>query len=76
MNIDLNTKLTDLLKAYPFLKDEAVKIDKRLNIINSPIGKMMIKNMTIADAEKKANVPANEIIAKIKEVIQKHNQNS
>ena len=48
MEITRTTKLADILAAYPWLPDELVKIDGRFKIIKTPIGKMMIKNATIA----------------------------
>ena len=45
MEINSNTKLTDILKEYPWLPDELVKLDGRLGVLKTPVGKMMIKNM-------------------------------
>ncbi len=50
MEINAQTKLTDILDKYPWLPDELAKLDGRFKIIKTPVGKMMIKNATIADA--------------------------
>lgn len=53
MEINRNTKLNDILIKYPWLPDELIKLDSRFKIIKTPIGKMMLKNATIADAVQK-----------------------
>ena len=71
--ITSNTKLTDILKEYPWLPDELVKLDGRLGVLKTPVGKMMIKNMNIADVSKKVNFPENDVINQLKKMITEHN---
>ncbi len=66
---DKNTKLTEILKKYPWLPDELVKIDGRFSVVNSPIGKMLIKNATIADLCKKAGISSEDALKKLDELI-------
>ncbi len=42
MEINAQTKLTDILDKYPWLPDELAKLDGRFKIIKTPVGKMMI----------------------------------
>ena len=56
MEINSSTRLEDILKEYPWLPDELIKLDSRLKIIKTPIGKMMIKNATVSDAVKKTGL--------------------
>lgn len=72
MVITKDTKLTDILKEYPWLIDEAVKIDDGFKVLKTPIGKMMLKNATIAELSGKAGVSDEEIIDKINELIEAH----
>ena len=72
MEFNSNTKLTDILKEYPWLPDELEKLDGRFKIIKTPVGKMMIKNMTISDMSKKINFPENDIINQLKQMIADH----
>ena len=69
MEINADTKLKDLLAAYPWLPEEAVKIDERLKIVNSPIAKLFIRRATVSELAKKAGLPAEAVLAKIEEVI-------
>ena len=55
MTISKNTKLAELMKAFPWLMDEAVKLDPKFKILNNPIGKAFIKNSTIEDLAEKAH---------------------
>ncbi|MBR1481852.1 MAG: hypothetical protein IJ598_02660 [Ruminococcus sp.] len=72
MDINSNTKLSDILAAYPWLPDELVKIDGRFKIIKTPIGKMMIKNATVKDAVAKIGLPEETILQQLRQMIQAH----
>lgn len=72
MNIDRNTKLKDLMEAYPWLIEEAIKIEPKLKILNNPIGKVFLKKATVADLSEKSGLSVEEITDKIREFIDKH----
>ncbi|MBR4359846.1 MAG: hypothetical protein IKP32_04445 [Clostridia bacterium] len=72
MEIRENTRLADLLAAYPWLPEAAVKIDDRLKIVNTPLGRMLIKKYTIADISKRTGYAAEDIIREIQKVIDEH----
>ena len=72
MEITNDTKLKELIKAYPWLIDEAVKEDERLKVLRTPLGKMMIGKADINEAAKRSGYPAEKIIEKIREAIRKH----
>lgn len=73
MKITGETKLKDILKEYPWLLDEAVKIDDRFKILQNPIGKMFIQNATISGLSEKSGLSTDELISKIEELIASHN---
>jgi len=56
MTISKNTKLSELMNAFPWLMDEAVKLDPKFKVLNNPIGKAFIKNSTIEDLAGKAGL--------------------
>ena len=72
MEINGNTKLTDILAAYPWLPDELTKMDGRFKIIKTPVGKMMIKNATVADAVRKTGLQEDVLVAELKKLIDAH----
>ena len=74
MNYNDQTKLTDILAAYPWLPEELIKLDSRFKIVNTPVGKMMIKKATVADLSEKAGIPTEELLIRLQEMVDKHNK--
>ncbi|MBQ1716449.1 MAG: hypothetical protein II025_00965 [Ruminococcus sp.] len=72
MEINRNTKLNDILIKYPWLPDELIKLDSRFKIIKTPIGKMMLKNATIADAVQKTGLQEDVLVTELKKIIASH----
>lgn len=72
MEINRNTKLTDILAEYPWLPDELIKIDGRFKVIKTPLGKIMLRNATIADAVEKTGLQEDVIISELKKMIESH----
>ena len=61
MNITKDSKLSDLLAQYPWLKEELPKINEKFKMLNTPFGKIMLGKATIAEMSKKSGMDANEI---------------
>ena len=57
---------------YPWLPDELIKLDRRFKIIKTPIGKMMLKNATIADAVQKTGLQEDVLVTELKKIIASH----
>ena len=74
MDINRDTLLKDILNEYPWLVEEAVKIDERLSVIKTPLGKMLLKKARISDLADKAGFSSEEVIAKIEEMISEHRE--
>lgn len=72
MNYDNNSKLTDIIAQYPWLPDELIKIDSRFKIVKTPVGKIMIKNATVADLSEKSGIPTEDLLKKLQEMIEEH----
>ena len=72
MNLSKDTKLKDLLAAYPWLIDEAVKIDGRFRALRSPLGRLLIARADIAEASRRTGVDADTIIEEIENMIRNH----
>ena len=70
--ITVETRLSDLLAEYPWLKEEMVKVNEKFRMLNSPIGKIMMGKATIAEMSKRSGMEAEAIIAKIQELIKNH----
>ena len=74
MNLTKDTKLKDILAAYPWLIDEAVKIDGRFKALRSPLGRLLIAKADIAEAGRRTGIDADTIIEKIEEMIRNHQE--
>ena len=72
MELNANTRLKDILDAYPWLPDALIQIDGRFKIINNPIGKMLIRTATVGDACKKAGYSADAALEELKKLIAAH----
>ena len=69
MNITRETKLAELLREYPWLREEIVKVNEKFSMLNSPLGKVMEKKATIAEMSKKSGMDADVLIEKLAELI-------
>ena len=66
------TKLMDLLKEYPFLKDELPKKNNKFKMLNTPMAKVLLRNADIIKISKRSGISIDEIISMIKEIIENH----
>ena len=66
--INGNTRLEDIIREYPGLPDKLAKLDPRLKIVKTPIGRAFIRKHTVSDAAKKAGVDEETVILKIREL--------
>lgn len=72
MNINGKTKVTDIMAQYPWLLDELIKVNSKFKMANTPIGRMMLKNATVADVSKKSGVDQDTILRELKKYIEAH----
>ena len=72
MEITKETKLSDLLGQYPWLKEELSKVNDKFKMLNTPMGKIMMGKATISEMSKKSGMDVDAIIAKICELIEAH----
>ena len=57
MEITRETRLSDLINQYSWLKDELPKINEKFKMLNTPMGKIMMGKATIAEMSKKSSMP-------------------
>ena len=72
MDINKETKLSDIIAQYPWLREEMVKVNEKFKMLNSPIGKIMMGKATIAEMSKRSGMEAESIIDKLEELIKNH----
>ena len=69
MTINKDTKLDELIARFPWLKEEAIKLDDRAKVVNTPVGKVLLKKYTIEDVSKRTGAPVNEILKRIETLV-------
>lgn len=74
MELNEKTKLADLLKDYPWLLEEAVKIDERFKMLNNPLMKTLVQNVTVADIAAKGNLNVKDVVDEIQRMIENHTE--
>ena len=67
--IDGNTYLKDLIKVYPKLKEDMVKISENFKLLQTPLAAVMLPTVTLKKASERGEVELNTLIEKIKEII-------
>ncbi len=72
MNINKDTKLSDLLTAYPWLKAELSTVNEKFRMLNTPMGKVMLRKATIVEMSKRSGMNEAELIEKLMELIKSH----
>lgn len=73
-NLTKDTKLSDLLVRFPWLKEEIVKVNEKFKMLNSPLGKIMLGKVTITEMSKRSGMETDLIINKLQELIQQHHE--
>lgn len=72
MNITKETKLSEILERHPWLRQELPKINEKYKMINTPLGRMMVKKATIADVSKRSGTDEQVLIGKLTKMIDAH----
>ena len=67
--ITAETRLSDLIAQYPWLKEEMVKVNEKFKMLSSPVGKLMMGKATIAEMSKRSGMDDDTIISRINELI-------
>ena len=69
ITVNENTKLKDILAAYPWLPEELIRRDARFKKINSPLIRGLIQRFTVADAAKYAGYDAELLLNEFHKLI-------
>lgn len=70
MELNQDTKLKDIVSAYPSLKTRLAEINPKFSLLNSPIGKVMIGKVTISDMSQRSGMDMNSLIDGIRKLIE------
>ena len=70
MELNRDTKLKDIVSAYPSLKTRLAEINPKFSLLNSPSGKVMIGKVTISDMSQRSGMDMNSLIDGIRKLIE------
>ena len=70
MELNRDTKLKDIVSAYPSLKTRLAEINPKFSLLNLPIGKVMIGKVTISDMSQKSGMDINSLIDGIRKLME------
>ena len=70
MELNRDTKLKDIVSAYPSLKTRLAEINPKFSLLNSPIGKVMIGKVTISDMSQRSGMDMNSLLDGIRKLIE------
>ena len=71
MKLNKDTKLKDILAAYPQLKDILPEVDKRFKRLETPLGRLFLKRATLYDLSRKSGVSTEKLIVELKKLVEK-----
>lgn len=73
-NLELrgSTKLSDLLVTYPWLKEELPLVNKKFKLLNSPLGKIMVKEATVSEMGKRSGMSKQALLEALTSLIASH----
>ncbi|PVZ12825.1 PAS domain-containing protein [Porphyromonas loveana] len=67
-----DTRLQDLLKFYPQLREELPNINSAFKMLNSPLARIIIPKATVAMMSERSGIPLDDILSKLKELVTKY----
>ena len=70
--ITAETRLSDLIAQYPWLKEEMAKVNEKFKMLNTAVGKIMMGKATIAEMSKRSGMEMDVLIGRLNEIIENH----
>ena len=72
MELHGSTKLSDLLAAYPWLKEELPRINKKFEKLNSPLGRIMVNKATLSEMGRRSGMSKQALTEALTTLIASH----
>ena len=69
---DENTPLIRIWETYPWLSEVLPQMDKRFAVMNTPMGKLLMKKNSVADLSKVAGFPPEKLLNRLKREVEQH----
>jgi len=72
VTFDEHTPLIEIWKAYPWLSERMPQIDKRFAVMNTPVGKALMKKNSLSDVSKLTGFSCEKLLNKLQNEIDAH----
>ena len=69
---DEHTPLIRICEAYPWLSEVLPQMDRRFAVMNTAMGKLLMKKNSVADLSKVAGFPPEKLLDKLRREVEKH----
>lgn len=71
-SFDEHTRLIELVEAYPWLCDALPAMDSRLAVMNTPVGRMLMRSNTVGDFARLSGLSAEKLLARLRREIERY----
>lgn len=71
-SFDENTPLIRIYEAYPWLGEVLPAMDRRMAVMNTPMGKLLMKRNTVADFAKMSGLSVEKLLERLRLEIERH----
>jgi len=69
MDINASTKVGELLKNFPDIKEKLLAMDERFKILDNPLMMGIVGKMDLKGISEKINLPLDDVIAELKSMV-------
>lgn len=69
MDINASTKVGELLKNFPDLKEKLLAMDERFKILDNPLMMGIVGKMDLKGISEKINLPLDDVIAELRKMV-------
>lgn len=72
IRLDRETKLSALLEAHPWLREELPQIHPAFRLLQTPLGKVMLKTATVAEMSRRSGMAEAPLLEQLSARIAAH----
>ena len=69
---DEHTPLIKIWEAYPWLSEVLPEMDRRFAVMNTPVGKLLMRKNSVTDLSKVAGFSPEKLLDKLRREVEKH----
>ena len=72
MELTKETKLSEILKEYPWMEKEAVRIDEKFAVLLTPVGKLLAEKTTLGDVCRIAHADLEDVVNTFQKMLEEY----